>query len=140
MLHPLPGPLARAVIVLSVVSLCASCTLMRSNRAERAQNEMIGMSKIDLYSCAGVPNRTEMVDGVEFATYEGGGDTRGYVGGGGQQGVGGGATATMRRYCHANFVIRNGRVAKVTYTGRSGGYFTEGEQCAFIVDKCLSNR
>lgn len=128
------------VLAICVVPLLTSCTLMRSNRAERAQDEMIGMSKIDLYSCAGVPNRTDTVDGVEFATYEGGGDQRGYVAGGGQSGLGGGRVAMDRRYCHANFVIRNGKISKVTYTGRSGGYFTEGEQCAFIVDKCLKDR
>lgn len=128
----------RAAMVAALALLLASCSLMRSQRAEEAQSALIGLSKVDLYSCAGVPNRTEKVEGMEFLTYEGGGDQHGYAGGGGQSGLGAGGVSLKKRYCNANVVVgTDGRVKKVSYSGRTGGYFTEGEQCAFILDPCL---
>jgi len=34
-------------------------------------------------------------------------------------------------------VLRDGIVEKVNYTGRTGGYATQGEQCAFVVENCV---
>lgn len=44
---------------------------------------------------------------------------------------------TARRYCEASFVLENEVVTKVNYSGRTGGWATKGEQCAFIVENCL---
>ncbi len=132
--------LTRGVLLVVIASLLTSCSLMRSQRAEEAQRTLLGMKKTDLYACAGVPNRTEKVDDKEFLTYEGGGDQHGYAGGGGQNGLGGGSIAMKKRYCNANVMLGNGKVEKVSYSGRTGGYFTEGEQCAFILDPCLPKK
>lgn len=35
------------------------------------------------------------------------------------------------------FVIDEDKVIKVNYAGRTGGYATAGEQCAFVVQNCV---
>ena len=138
MLSNNPAGLRVLAAALVATLFLSNCSIMRANRAEQAQNELVGMSKVDLYSCAGVPNRKEMVEDREFLTYEGGGDQTGYAGGGGEGGIGAGGVSLKKKYCHANVVLKDGRVEKVSYSGRTGGYFTKGEQCAFILDPCLS--
>ncbi len=129
-------------LLIATISVCllSSCVAHRSKMATRAKTELIGMSKIDLLSCAGVPVRQERVDDLEFLTYTGGGDTDsvGY------------ATRTSpssafvvgkrkQRYCEATFILKDGFVQKINYQGRTGGLLTKGEQCAFIVEGCLSH-
>jgi hypothetical protein len=77
---------------------------------------------------------------MEFLTYAGGGDSVGYVGGGAGSSGGGGVIALNKRYCEVTFVLRNGIVEKVNYSGRTGGLITKGEQCGFVVENCLPNR
>lgn len=98
------------------------------------------MSKKDLYLCAGVSTRQEKVDNLEFLTYESGGDSSGI-------GIGIGKTTSSsavvgvvgsrKRYCVVTFVLSDGVIQKVNYQGRTGGFATEGEQCAFVVEPCL---
>lgn len=122
-------------ILLAVVGCAAQ---QRAEIATRAQGELVGMSKKDLLSCAGVPQRQERVDDLEFLTFSGGGDSVG------------GAVVTQtspstavatgrstRRYCEATFVLKDAVVQKVNYQGRTGGLLTKGEQCAFIVENCV---
>ena len=126
-----------AVAVVLVVSI-SGCTFQRAGLASRAQKELIGMTKKELLSCAGVPARQERVDDLEFLAYSGGGDS------------GGAAVATStspstaiatgktsHRYCEVTFVLKDGVVKKVNYQGRTGGLLTKGEQCAFIIENCL---
>ncbi len=123
----------RIVTVLLIALFATSCASMqRASIANKAKSNLIGFSKLALYECAGTPSRKETVDGVEFLTYLGGGDITGYV-----AGSTGGAFASERRYCEATFVIKNGKVAKVNYSGRTGGWASKGEQCAFIVQNCV---
>ncbi len=99
---------------------------------------MIGMSKKDLYLCAGVPVRQAQVEGLEFLTYVGGGDSTGVaVGTSASPSVAVGAISTQRRYCEVTFVLDNDIVRKVNYQGRTGGWASQGEQCAFVVEKCV---
>jgi hypothetical protein len=131
----------RIASVLCALTLLASCTADRAARADaanRAQVEMIGMSKKDLLLCAGVPVREAHAEDLEFLSYSAGGDS-----------VGGGvAVATSpntavavgsshRRYCEATFALKDGIVQKVTYQGRTGGVFFKGEECGFIVENCV---
>lgn len=126
-----------AIAVVLVVSF-SGCTFQRAGLASRAQTELVGMSKKELLSCAGVPVRQERVDDLEFLTYSGGGDSVGAAV----------ATSTSpstaiatgkrtHRYCEVTFVLKDGVVQKVNYQGRTGGLLTKGEQCAFIVENCL---
>jgi hypothetical protein len=98
------------------------------------------MSKIDLLSCAGVPTRLLEAEGLEFLTYISGGDGTGVTVGGVNSSVHGGVTSMKKRYCEVTFILKDGRVEKVNYTGRRGGLSTKGEQCAFVLENCLHEK
>jgi hypothetical protein len=126
-----------AIAVVLVVSF-SGCIFQRAIIASRAQTELVGMSKIELLSCAGLPVRQERMDDLEFLTYSGGVDILGaevdtYTSPSTD-------TATGKRtylYCDVTFVLKDGVVQKVNYKGRTGGLLTKGEQCAFVVENCL---
>ena len=124
-------------ISICLISGCASAH--RSQIATRAQTELIGMSKKDLLSCAGVPVRQDHADDLEFLTYTGGGDSSS-VGYASRTSPSSAIIVSKRkqRYCEATFVLKDGKVQKINYSGRTGGLATRGEQCAFIVENCLS--
>ena len=107
---------------------CATASQNRAELAQRAQSELVGMSKTDLLSCAGAPLRSEKAGEVEVLTYVGGGD------------LVGGPDFAQRRYCEVSFVMRMGRVDKINYAGRTGGLITKGEQCAFVVENCMRSK
>ncbi len=127
------------IILLAVLVLATGCTIHRANMAKRPKKEMIGMSKVNLLACAGAPMRSAVVHGVEYLTYGGGGDIHGNVnirpsGYGRYRG----SYSSNRRYCEVTFVFQNDAVVKINYSGRTGGLLTKGEQCAFVVENCLS--
>jgi len=119
------------------LSGCASSKFGRSDLAKRAKVELVGKSKTEILMCAGVPMRSQQVDNMEFITYFSGGDSHGYAAGGAGSSAGGGAFSVKKRYCEVTFILKNGVVEKVNYTGRTGGWATEGEQCAFVLQNCL---
>lgn len=126
------------LFILLVLAGFSGCAIQRAGMASRAQSELVGMSKKDLLSCAGVPLRQERVDALEFLTYAGGGDSVGVAVGtltSPSSAVAAGKSA--RRYCEATFVLKDGIVQRVNYQGRTGGLLTKGEQCAFIIENCL---
>jgi hypothetical protein len=116
---------------------CGSTKFSRSDFARRAKVELVGKSKKEILMCAGVPVRSQQVDNMEFMTYLSGGDSHGYVAGGTGTSVGGGAFSSKRRYCEVTFILKDGVVEKVSYSGRTGGWASEGEQCAFVLQNCL---
>ena len=89
---------------------------------------MVGMSKKDLFLCAGTPLKQETVDDLEFLTYRGSRDSLG---------AGVVSTHDHDRYCEVTFVMKDGVIQKVNYQGRIGGLVTGDEQCAFVVEKCV---
>jgi len=128
--------------MIAIISICliSGCAVhQRAEIAFRAKTELIGLSKKDLLSCAGVPVRQEKVDDLEFLTYTGGGD---YVDTGYATQTSPSSAAVVskkhHRYCEATFILKDGKVDKINYSGRTGGRSTQGEQCAFIVEGCLS--
>ena len=127
------------IILLAVLVLATGCTIHRANMAKRPKKEMIGMSKVNLLACAGAPMRSAVVHGVEYLTYAGGGDTVGYASAH-PSGYGSytGSYSSHRRYCEVTFVLQNDAVVRINYSGRTGGLLTKGEQCAFVVENCLS--
>src|SRR3954470_19221934 len=56
-------------IVLGAVLVLTGCANPRSEAAARAGTELVGMPKEMLYSCAGVPDRTQLVGDAERLTY-----------------------------------------------------------------------
>ncbi len=122
-------------LILLITSFSA-CTIQRAIVASKAKEELIGMSKKDLFLCAGTPMRQDIVDGVEFLTYSSGGDS---VGGA----VSNGSFVVAKRahrYCEVTFALQDGKIIKVSYQGRTGGLLTGGEQCAFVVENCHQNK
>lgn len=123
------------LLSLSVATGCATAARFeRANVAELAKTQMVGMKKAELFACAGVPERAAEADGLEFLTYTGGGDqvsaayapTRRTA-----------FSRTDQRSCEATFTLKDGAVQVVVYKGRTGGWATEGEQCAFVVQNCV---
>ncbi|MGZ6237744.1 MAG: hypothetical protein ACXWMJ_10560, partial [Syntrophales bacterium] len=84
----------RKVVLVAVVLIISfvGCAIYRSNLATRAQTELVGMTKKQLFSCAGVPSRQEQVDDLEFLTY--------------------------KHYCEATFILKDGIVQKINYQER----------------------
>lgn len=130
-------PFVVLCILIGVSFGCAS--RQRAETANRAQSELVGMKKVELLTCAGVPERQERVGDMEFLSYSSGGDSV-------DVGV---ATKTSRstsiysgrsnrRYCGVTFILKDGIVQKVNYQGRTGGLLSRGEQCAFVVENCLN--
>jgi hypothetical protein len=125
-------------IAIALLLLPGCARLVRSHEAARAQTELIGMSKKDLYLCAGVPARQATVEGLEFLTYSSGGDNVSVgVAGATLPSVGVGVATTQHRYCEVTFVLDQGIVKKVEYQGRTGGLISQGEQCAYVIENCL---
>jgi hypothetical protein len=113
--------------ILAISLITTGCALhKRSKAAEKAHTELIGLTRVEILSCAGVPVRSEKMDDLEFLTYAGGGDSRGIF-------------RRINYYCEVTFVLRNNVVEKITYGGNTGGHFFKDEQCAYIVAPCLKD-
>lgn len=118
--------LSLLILALTLCAFSSGCAVFkRAEMAEAAQVDLVGFSKTELLSCAGVPVRSEKVDDMEFLTYV-------------SDATGIGFFHRRKRYCEATFTLRNGIVEKVSYSGNTGGRFTEGEQCAYIISSCMS--
>lgn len=125
-------------VVLCGLTLYGCAAQHRAEIAERAQTEMVGMSKKDLFLCAGVPLRQEHVEDLEFLSYAGGGDSvDSAVATSTSPSAAVAVGKSTHRYCEATFVLKDDIVQKVNYQGRTGGRNTKGEQCAFIVENCV---
>ncbi len=133
----------RTITLVMTAVLCA-CASPQSERAQLAQQALIGMPKAQLLSCAGVPDRSRTEASAEFFTYESnrlygrGGSTVGVFADSGRVGTGLSvplATEVQSEICEATFTLEEGRVAALVYnTNRAGRY---GE-CVRMIDSCLA--
>ena len=145
-------PSLRAVLLIAAACALASCANPNADRAADAQKLLVGMPKETLLSCAGVPQRSAVVENSEFLTYVnisyGGGfgpsTSVGVAGGSGGSGAGIGFSFPMfgggegySSSCEATFTLRNNVVQQLTYTG-SGGSSASLGQCYRIVENCLA--
>lgn len=118
-----------------------------AEQAERAQTQLLGLSKATLLSCAGVPTRQAVVNGVEYYTYsvrptvvENGSPGMGVdIAGGTNEGIGvqvGIAVPFGGRVpqgCDATFVLRGGKVEQLSYP--QGASYAD---CGALVSNCLA--
>ncbi len=111
------------IIMLMVIQTGCACH-KRAKLAQQARTDMIGMTKADLLSCAGVPVRSERLDNLEFLTYSAEGNTHGMF-------------HRTRRYCEVTFTLKDGRVEKIAYNGNTGCFFNKDEQCAYVLGSCV---
>ena len=129
--------------LIGLVLLAAACAAYeRSDEATRAQSRMVGMRDDQIRTCAGKPQRVEQRGETEIWTYDSGGEDlrdRGEPAGPGSNfsDVVPGEDPIPKRYCVVRFFMTNERVSQVTYSGVTGGVFSRGEQCAFVVANCL---
>lgn len=106
------------VIFLTMTACSSARRTERADLAQSAKTELIGLTKIELLTCAGVPVRAATEGGLEFMSYDSG------FGWGGS--------------CVVTFVLQNGSVTKISYTGSTGRRGQTGEQCAYAVANCLT--
>jgi len=94
---------------------------------------MLGMSKADLIACAGVPLRSSTMHGTEYLTYS---HTDAYSDAHSKL-TGILVGSALYFDCTATFAISNGHISKVTFSGKTGGKFTQGAACYNIVAQCV---
>jgi len=121
--------------------LVSSCSYQRAEVAADAKSKMIGMSREQVLACMGAPPQHATVGETEVWSYPSGGDTRTFSTASGSVDASGHANAfgssySAHRYCIVNVVMTGDRVSAVNYIGRTGGWATQGEQCAFAVQNC----
>jgi len=134
-----------ALLALAGALALAGCATREAEQARQAQTALVGMPKQSLLSCAGVPNRTEMVGASEYLTYENIGGARdsgprssiGIGGGSGGFGLGVGIGIPLggggADGCVATFTVDQGRVSRLAYREEMG----DPEACYAIVENCL---
>ncbi len=129
------------VLVLTAVAVGA-CEIQRAQQASDAQTTMVGMEKEQVLACMGPPAGMAALGGTEVWTYNSGNgrtDTDAWASawGGWRSAFGVGSSSSTSRFCKIDVVMNGGRVARVNYTGPTGGLLTDGEQCAFAIRNCL---
>jgi outer membrane protein assembly factor BamE (lipoprotein component of BamABCDE complex) len=140
-----PGHAALLALVGFTALFISACTSSRFERAEvatQAKAQMIGMSKEQVLACMGAPSQHAAVGQTEVWSYPSGGDTTTFSTANGSIDAAGNASAfetshSAHRYCVVNVVITAGKVSAVNYNGRTGGWASQGEQCAFAVQNCV---
>jgi len=125
-----------------LLSSCASSKFQRAEVASQAKNSMIGMSKESVLACMGAPVQHATVGETEVWSYPSGGDTNSFGNATASTNSLGytnvfGSPSSLHRYCVVNIVMTGGRVRAVNYNGRTGGWASQGEQCAFAVQNCV---
>jgi len=100
-------------IAIFLIALLVGCSTQRQ-QANQAKTDMVGMSKKDLFLCAGVPNRQEKVDDLEFLTYAG--DEKN-VGGAVAVSSSMALAVSHKKTCEATFVIKDDKIQQVNYKG-----------------------
>ena len=134
--------LALVAFTASSFNACSSSRFGRAQVATQAKAQMIGMSKEQVLACMGAPFQQAAVGQTEVWSYPSGGDTTTVSTANGSVDAAGNASAfgvsqSAHRYCVVNVVMTAGKVSGVNYTGRTGGWASEGEQCAFAVKNCV---
>ena len=104
------------------------CTLQHAAVANKAQKDMVGMIRGQLFQCAGVPHRTAKEGDLEHLVYSAE-QTIAYRRG------------SFSENCDATFILRQNVVVKVMYRGDTGGSHpilkTKGRACYPIIEHCL---
>ena len=118
----------KRIILAALVGVLSGCTLQHAADANRAQKEMVGLTRTELFQCAGVPHRTANEGGLDYLVYSAE-QTTPYKGG------------SFSENCDATFILRNDVVIKVMYRGDTGGlhpiFKTKGRACFPIIEHCL---
>lgn len=118
-----------------VVPALTGCAVHDSRIAHAAQTKLIGMRKVDLEACLGVPDQHAsfgMTDILTYYTTSSSGISYGIP-------LIGGISASNGGNCHATFRLENGRVTELRYTGEKNATGGADAYCAPIVRSCVDN-
>ncbi len=123
-----------SVLSSAMIFALSGCSIPQHNTAVDAETELVGLEKADLYQCAGVPDRTAMVDGHEFVTFDNSEEV--------SQALtipifGGGASDQETQFCRTTARIDNGRVTQLSYVGDNGPFYATKAQCAYSINTCV---
>ena len=137
-----------------VAAALSGCAAQRAKVALDAQDQMLGMSKEQVFACMGPPASKSSEGQTEVWQYQSGNGQTTTVGSGNTttnasisgnsysatgraSSFSNGVISSSHRYCTVNVVLSDGRVTKLNYAGPTGGLLTAGEQCAFAVQNCV---
>jgi len=129
----------------------AACAMQRAQDAETAQKAMRGMTKEQVFTCMGIPSRKATQGSTEIWLYKSGNDrteknkTKSSISGSNSSSLFDDLTTSLsledevkeKRSCTIQIVLKNESVSAVHYTGPTGGFLTEDEQCAYAIRNCL---
>ena len=117
---------------LPAILLLASCA---AHEAREASARMIGVTRLDMESCAGIPARVETVGGETIATYT-------YESKGAGLAVGlpllGTLSLSNAGQCTSVWRLSGDRVVSLRYTAASGGLSGPDAACGALVRGCLA--
>ncbi len=131
----------------------SACAVQRAQDSETAQQLMLGMTKEQVFACMGIPKRKGKEGGLEVWAYDSGNgriertrtvtsfNRRGRPTGNFWDALGEslsfGGDVSERRFCAVHVIFEKSLVKRVNYSGPTGGFLTEDEQCAYAVRNCL---
>ncbi|MEJ0015517.1 MAG: hypothetical protein WDN25_02940 [Acetobacteraceae bacterium] len=129
-----------AMLLPAVLLPAGGCAYHDARLAATAETSLVGLSVADLDMCAGLPTKSERIDGqTEMRSYERNVSTNSgvnitfpVIGGGANIGNGG--------YCHATFKLVDGQVAALSYAGDTAVAGADDAVCAPIVRTCVERQ
>lgn len=123
--------------------------MQRAEDAAVAKRQLVGLTKEQVFTCMGLPQRKGVVGDTEVWSYNSGNGrtdkTRSSTSlndaslGSLSAAIGLGSEVSEKRYCVVQIVMKAERVQAVHYSGPTGGFLTDDEQCAFAVRNCLAD-
>lgn len=130
------------------------CAMQRAQDAETARQKMLGMTREQVFTCMGIPQRKATEGQTEIWSYKSGNNYKesnhisprmGMRKSHSQDGwsdsisesLGFGSSVEESRSCSVQVVLRNDAVVAVHFSGPTGGVLTADEQCAFATRNCL---
>lgn len=131
--------IVRAASLVALAPLLVACSILdeqhtaveRADTALFAQTELVGLSRAEILACAGKPDRAVRNGDSESLVYTSSGAAAAKPG------------APAGKPCEVTFAMHNGYVEKVAYSVPSvGGFggFASGDQCSYVVQKCMRPR
>ncbi len=123
----------RLVAPLVACALLTACAVEDSRIARRAQQNLLGLSEVDLESCIGAPDQRQSFGQTDVLTYYATSTSSISY----SLPIIGGLGVTNGAYCHATFRIDNGRVTRVLYSGEKNATLAPDAYCAPITRTCL---
>lgn len=123
--------------LLALSLLLSGCAMEDSERVQQSRSTLVGLSRADLFLCAGFPSKRERIDVVrEMMTYE--------LGGGSGSGlnlnlpvVGALNLTGAAGYCRATFELIDAHVTRVGFSGDKNLPAAPDALCAPLIRACL---